>query len=199
MGLVAKLKDKLHHGSSTPASDTEDAHAASTNKPTTFPERVAEKLAHPTSGFSTPLSTESSSTAEGGLAGARGESKHAVKMERKREEKEERRRDVERKEERERGRRGGEDSWAELVCYGLWMWGVILMRAKAGPESDLLTEDYGFLPLMQSSKEDRESFRPDCTHHCLIVSPLHRETRVYRSERYHRGHDRSGNHRSRAH
>ena len=27
---------------------------------------------------------------------------------------------------------------------------------KAGPESDLLTEDYGFLPLMQSSNEDRE-------------------------------------------
>lgn len=49
--------------------------------------------------------------------------------------------------------------------------GVMLTRAKAGPESNLLTEDYGFLPLMQSSKQDREPVQPACNHRRLIVSP----------------------------
>lgn len=162
MGLVAKLKDKLHHGSSSaPPSDTEDAAGTRTpSKLNKVTEKVTEKLSHPGSGFSTPLSTESSGTGDGALAGAGvGESKHAVKMEKKREGKEERKKEVEKTEEKQKGKRGGEGSWAELVRRSGGMvsggWGADC-SVKAGPESTLLTENYGFLPLMQSSKEDRE-------------------------------------------
>jgi hypothetical protein len=117
MGLVSKLKDKLHHNSSNPSPpETNDSNAIKSSLPKQLA-KVTDKLSHPGSGFSTPVSTDSTEGADGGgLAGAGDAgSKHAVKMEKKREEKEERRKDVERKEEKEKKRRGGDDSWAELV------------------------------------------------------------------------------------
>lgn len=144
MGLVAKLKDKLHHGaSSVPTSDSEDTAGTGTHTP------LITKIADKIPGISTPVSSDTadsslSTTGGGGLAAAGGASKHAVKMEKKRDEKEARRRHVEMREEKERKQAGDEDSWAAL----------------AGPESTLLTDDYGFLPLMQSSSQDRQSRSP---------------------------------------
>lgn len=63
-------------------------------------------------------------------------------MEKKRDEKDARRREVEERE--ARNNKKDDDSWSAL----------------AGAESTLLTDTYGFLPLMQSSSDDRESPSP---------------------------------------
>lgn len=135
MGLVSKLKDKLHHPHSTPTSDSEDGTPARTPSALT---KIADKISR----TGTPLSSDSSSS---GLAAAGGASKHALKMEKKREDKDARRREVEEREARDRKK--DDDSWSAL----------------AGPDSTLLTDTYGFLPLMQSSSDDRTSPLPFCS------------------------------------
>ncbi|KAJ9111491.1 hypothetical protein QFC22_006518 [Naganishia vaughanmartiniae] len=137
MGLVAKLSNvaKLKGQKLHPGSDSEVSRSNSINSKIG---RVTDKLAS-VSGFATPTSDSSTSLGEGGLAGAL--SKHAAKMEKKREEKEDKKKGGEYKVKGGKKQSGrDEESWSAL----------------AGPDSTLLTENFGYLPLMQSSKEDRK-------------------------------------------
>lgn len=78
------------------------------------------------------------------------------------------------------------------------MLSFVSLEWKAGPDSTLLTENYGYLPLMQSSKEDRECapFFDESPHSGLIMGDKYRETRIHGFAGYHGRHDWRGNHRA---